>query len=89
MFYCFAFLQSPTHTQHKILSNFHVIVIYLLRQPDLNGCTGVCFDDRAGRWLVRFDTVKSVVSIQPKNMRVQVPERLQMQSLQLILVEKP
>jgi heat shock protein 1/8 len=63
----------------------HVFVKDVASQPDLNGRTGVCesFDDKAGRWLVHFDTD----SLQPHNLRVRVPEQQQMQDLQVICYE--
>jgi hypothetical protein len=67
----------------------HVTVHDIVQQPDLNGRTGVCerFDDRAGRWLVRFED-GAVVLLQPKNLRVRVEEVRPMQDLQMVLVQK-
>jgi L1 cell adhesion molecule like protein len=55
----------------------HVIVQGVKQQPRLNGRSGICesFDNRAGRWLVRLDSDKDLLSLHPKNLRVQAPEQ--------------
>ncbi len=58
-----------------------VIVQGLTQQLHLNGRTGICesFDDQAGRWRVRFDTDNSLLSVQPKNLRVRAPDQRHLQ----------
>ena len=63
----------------------HVIVQNVAAKPHLHGCSGLCesFDERAGRWHVRFVMDHSLLSLQPKNLRVRVLKQQRMQDMQL------
>ncbi len=71
------FLVSCADERAMLRDGTQVIVQGVTQQPHLNGCAGICesFDDRTGRWLVRFDTGKNVLSLQPKNLRVRAPDQ--------------
>jgi hypothetical protein len=53
-----------------------VVVHDVESKPELNGRVGVCdrFDDQSARWLVRFETDAALCKLQPKNLRVPLPE---------------
>ncbi len=48
----------------------HVIVQGVVARPELNGRTGVCeaFDEKGGRWTIRFDADGALVKLQPSKL---------------------
>jgi molecular chaperone DnaK (HSP70) len=54
-----------------------VIVHDVESKPELNGRCAVCdrFDDQSARWVVRFETDATLCKLQPKNLRVPLPEQ--------------
>ena len=56
----------------QVRAGDQVTIVDLVSKPELNGRTGVCekFDAESGRWIIRVNSLNSVMQLLPKNMRM-------------------